>query len=297
MKKKNLITTAGIAAAFIAMIAGGCQKEDNKYMTNSSTSDSQQLYDNSIADASFDDAGNVADEGVTGSLSTYRISDEEKIQTTCARVDLDLLASPHVAVIDFGATDCLCRDGNYRRGKIIVSWNGDYSVQGSSHSITFNNYYLNFNKITGTKTVTNSGRNAAGMLTYSIHVNGSVMVDPQYSQTGVSGTINYNADRVRTWIEGENSPFNRRDDVYNITGTANGTSIDGLAWSSSIDANNPLRKEIGFPHFTRGIVTVTTTGDAASNSTIDYSYLDGNRDNLARVTSGGHTYTIKLGMK
>ena len=292
MKKQNIIG-AVLGIALGAAIIDGCKKDES----NAPSSSQESMYDNAIADASFDDAGNVADEGVTGSLSSYRVTEGEGLQTTCAHVNLDLLASPHIAVIDFGNSDCLCRDGNYRRGKIIVSWNGEYGAEGSSHTITFNEYYLNFNEISGTKTVTNTGRNDHGNLTFSITVNGSVMVDPQYSQTGVSGTITYSANRTRTWTAGEQTLLQRNDDVYLIRGTANGTSIGGASWSSVIDNDHPLRKEIGFPHFTRGIVNVTGMGDAASNFSIDYSYLDNNRDNLARVTSGGNTYTIKLGMK
>ena len=63
----------------------------------------------------------------------------------------------------------------------------------------------------------------------------------------------------------------------------------------STDAGNPLKKEIGFPHFTSGILNVTISNKP--DRSIDYSYVNGLRDDLARVTINGQTFTIHLGRK
>ncbi|MBK9638931.1 MAG: hypothetical protein IPO63_14420 [Bacteroidetes bacterium] len=55
---------------------------------------------------------------------------------------------------------------------------GAYRDSASSHAISFDNYFVNYNQLLGTKTVTNNGRNADGKLSYSITVNGSIIWDP-----------------------------------------------------------------------------------------------------------------------
>lgn len=296
MKKLSLAKSAFFTTLVTGLIITGCKKDEvaeEDYSTDKAT-----MYDQSVADASFDDAGNVADEGVSGSMNTYRMVSHERIQTTCAAITLDTIATPHTAIIDFGGTQavpCLCNDGNYRSGKILVSWSGNYLDAGSSHTITFDNYYLNFNKIEGTKTVTNQGPNTAGNLVFSINVTGTITVDAQYSYNGTGGTITYTSQRSREWIQGASTPLIFSDDIYLISGSASGTTTAGFSYSMNTDASAPLRKEIGFPHFTSGILNITPGNKPARS--VDYSYLNNSRDNLARLTVNGQTFTIKLGRK
>ncbi len=277
-----------------AFLFPGCKKDrlsDNPG-PDAYAADRQIIYDHAVAESSFDDAGSVADEGVTGTLESYRLTGSERILTSCATITVDTTSVPRTADIDFGPTDCLCKDGNYRRGVIHVEWTGRYRDSASTHTITFIDYYLNFNKIDGTKTVTNIGRNASGHLEFSIDVNGMVTIDPQYSQTGNGGTITHVSARTRTWTAGEGT-FTWLDDIYLISGTASGTTTAGGSYTMQTQA--PLRKEIGFLHFTSGVLDITPTGKAVRS--IDYGYVNGNRDNLARVTVNGVTFTIVLGGK
>jgi hypothetical protein len=197
----------------------------------------------------------------------------------------DTLSLPKSFTIDFGTTNCLCKDGNYRRGVIVVAFTGAYRDSGSSHSITFNNYFVNDNQIQGTKTVVNNGRNLAGNLSYSVTINGSIIWSTGYN----GGTSTYNSTRTREWTQGEGT-LRWDDDVYLISGTANGTTRSGNTYSMATIA--PLKKEIGFRHFTDGILQWTPQGK--STRQIDYGYINGNRDNLARVTVDGNTFTVKL---
>ncbi|MEO5571324.1 MAG: hypothetical protein ABIT08_02565 [Bacteroidia bacterium] len=295
MKTKKLIPHSLLSMAIAALIITGCKKNDTT--VEDYTADSAGMYDQSVADMSYDDAGNVADEGVEARTSATPIPEENLIQTSCATVTIDTMVNPHTAAIIFSGTTqnpCLGKDGNYRSGEIDITWTGRYRDAGSTHTITFNNYYLNFNKIEGTKTVTNNGYNTAGHLTFSISVNGTVTIDPQYSYNGTGGTITYTSTRNREWIAGETT-WQWNDDIYLIDGTASGTTTTGAAFSMSTAASSPLRKEIGFPHFTSGILNITLSGKP--DRIIDYSYLNGAKDDLARVTVNGHTFTIKLGRK
>ncbi|CAN5596079.1 hypothetical protein BH11BAC2_BH11BAC2_05100 [soil metagenome] len=270
--------------AFTALTLGfvACKKENDNNDVDTTSS-----IDNAVADASFNDVVNISDEAATGSLESYRTLGNERIATTCASITVDTIANPHLITIDFGTTDCLCKDGNYRRGIIYVSFVGAYRDSGSTHIITFNNYFINYNQLTGTKTVTNNGRNGSGNLSYTINVNGTLIWDAQYG----GGTSTYTSSRTREWIAGELTP-QWGDDVYLIDGTSSGTTRNGSAYTLNTSAGDPLRKEIGFRHFTSGTIEFTPAGKATRY--IDYSYVNGARDNLAKVTINGVTFTITL---
>ena len=275
---KVLVVISVVVLSFIT-----CKKDKEK------DDDTTSLTENAMADAAFTDVANISDEAGTttaDSLPSYRGEGLESVLTSCAHITRDTIATPHRITIDFGTTDCLCKDGNYRRGKIYVDYSGHYPDSASTHTISFDNYYVNYNKISGTKTVTNKGRNSSGHLSFTIYINGSITWDAQYG----GGTSTHVSNRTREWVAGENTILNWKDDVYLISGTANGTNRSGGTYT--MNTITPLRKRIGFRHFTEGVVDFTPTGKATRR--IDYSYVNGSEDNLARVTINGLTYTITL---
>ncbi|MEP7263650.1 MAG: hypothetical protein ABI772_04090 [Bacteroidota bacterium] len=276
-RKFNLLT---ILAATLIIAFAGCKK-DKEEVDN----DTSSAAENAIADAAYSDVANIADEAATGSLTSYRLGDNERVLTSCATISFDTTSVPHLITIDFGTSNCLGHDGNYRRGKILVSYNGHYRDSASTHTITFDNYFVNDNNIAGTKTVTNNGRNTAGNLSFSISINGTITWDAQYG----GGTSTHASSRTREWVAGENTP-QWNDDVYLISGTSSGVTRTGKNYTMT--TVTPLRKRIGFRHFTDGIVDFTPNGNATR--TIDYGYIGGAEDNLARVTINGTTFTITL---
>jgi hypothetical protein len=273
------------ALAILAITVVGfssCKKEKDEI-----DNDTESVIENAVADAAFNDVANIAEEGYTGSLSSYRGGKDQQIYTTCATVSFDTTATPKKFTIDFGSTNCLCNDQINRRGKIIVSYVGFYKDSGSTHTITFDNYYVNNNKIEGTKTVKNGGRNSAGNLTFSVTVNGSIIWDP--STYGGGGTSTYNSSRTREWIAGESTSI-WSDDVYLISGTSSGTTRSGGSYT--LNTSEPLKVEIGYRHFTDGILEFTPSGK--KTRIIDYGYPSGGRDSKAQVTIGNLTFVVDL---
>ena len=119
---------------------------------------------------------------------------------------------------------CTGPDGIVRSGQILANLTNCYIDSGSVTTITFNNYYVNGNKITGTEIITNEGRNSLGQPVFGVQVqNGNL-----YSSNGVT---TYNSVQQRTWIQGYNTLLNPMDDVYLITGTANGVNASGTTYS------------------------------------------------------------------
>ncbi len=274
------LTMVGLGICLMLMAA--CRKERQEL-----DSDTASAAEYAVADAAFTDVANIADEAYSGNLDSYRTSDGgvQGTLSACADLTIDTLAKS--MVIDFGTVNCQCADGVYRRGKILVSWTGAYRDSGSSHSITFDDYYVNSNQLLGTKTVVNTGVNTNGNLSFSVSVNGSVVWDPQ--SAGGAGTSSMVSNRTREWIAGSSTP-NWSDDVYLISGTASGLTRTGNAYTMS--TSQPLKKEIGWRHFTDGILQFTPSGKFTRS--IDYGYVNGERDALAQVTINGYVFNIQL---
>ncbi len=267
-------------ALVLGITFSSCRKKNDE----DTDKDTSSAADNALAEGTYTDVNSIADEASTGSLTTYytaNASDSRSMLTTCATITNDTIAVPHVLTIDFGTVNCTCGDGRDRRGKIIVTYSGHYKDSASTHTITFNSYFVNDNQIMGTKTVTNNGHNSAGHLTWSVVVNGSIV------KASGGGTISWNSNRTREMITGELTPT-WYDDVYLITGGANGTSASGNTFTIVI--TSALRKEIGCRHIVSGSLTVTPSGKATR-------YVDfgtGGCDSDATVTINGHVYNIHL---
>ena len=197
MKHTKSIYVAGLLAIAISTMAA-CNKKD-KDVDNSS--DTGYASDHTLSEKIFDDVQVMSDKAAgftgTGGFKT----------TACGTVT----KIPNLITIDFGTTNCMCADGRNRRGKIIINYTGAYADSNSTHTITFSNYYQNDNKVEGTKTVTNMGRNAFGQPYFNVAVNGTI--------TKPDGTvITPNWGRVRTWTAGYNTPTDWTDDEYKIVG-------------------------------------------------------------------------------
>jgi len=190
---------------------------------NKATEDTGYADDHAASEQVFDDAQNISDQAssiTSGSAMDYRTT-----ATTiggCATVT----RTTGMITIDFGTTNCTCKDGRKRRGKIIVTYTGAYTDPGSVHTITFEDFYQNDNKITGTKTVTNMGTNSSGQPFFNVHISGSVTF-------ATGGTVSTEWTRVRTWTQGYTTT-DLSDDVYEITGSGTLTRRTGQVVSITI---------------------------------------------------------------
>ena len=277
MKTKNNIKILSILLAAGIFITS-CRKNEDK------DNDTAVAGDHSLAESAFNDVNNIADEAASGSLSSYLTpnnTDEKAFFSACATITNDTTVTPKMLTIDFGATNCLCSDGRNRRGKINVAYTGQYRDSASTHTITFTNYFVNDNQLTGTKTVTNNGHNAAGHLVYTIQVNGSVI------KANGGGTVSWTSSRQRTWFAGESTPAWNADSYY-ITGTGNGTSAAGNFFTANIV--QALRRDMSCRNIVAGQLAITPNGKA----TRYINFGTGTCDNDATVTINGNVYNITL---
>jgi hypothetical protein len=269
---KKVIFKSLFAIGLVSLVLNGCRKKD----VDETDRDTTAASDNALAEGTYTDVNNIADEAANKGGGTG------SILGNCATITFSV--SPDTTMtIDFGSVNCLCSDGRYRRGQILVNWSGAYKDPGHVHTITFNNYFVNDNQVMGTKTVTNSGFNNAGNLYFTIDVNGSIIL----SAANGGGTITWTSQRTREFIEGASTP-QISDDVYLISGTASGSSSSGRSFTAS--TITPVRKEMSCSWLVSGTIEFNPSGKPTR--TIDFG--NGNCDNKATVTINGNSFQITL---
>ena len=254
-----------------------CKKEASN--PNDDTSVSQ---DDSFAEGIYDEVTNIVDEAYDLSSNGLKSATAETIFLgPCVTISLDTTVYPRELTIDFGEENCLCNDGKYRRGKIIVSFTGKYRRPGTVITTGFDSFFVNDNQIDGTKVVTNMGKNDDGHPYFTVNVTGVIY------KANDGGTLSWNADKIREWIEGYTTR-KFRDDVYLIYGSADGIRPNGDTWEREII--NPLRVQLNCRFIVSGTMEIRPAG--MSVRLLDFG--DGECDNIATILIDGVTYTIYL---
>jgi hypothetical protein len=231
----------------------------------------------SLASVYSDDIQNFATEAYdNGSISELKETEDKN--NPCTTVTKDTIN--RIVTIDFGTNGCIGRDGRTRKGKIIINYSQQlFWSAGCTHNISFDNYFVNNNQITGTKTVTiltngRANRHVESHLNILLANNG--------------GTIIWNCDRTRNQTSGINTA-NILDDEYSITGAANGTSSNGTNFVFNI-TNALIRKMICPRHFVQGVIVRQV--DNRSDVSIDFG--NGDCDWYATVSKNGVSRQITL---
>ncbi len=283
MKTKQLTLGLALVAIVSTSIFSSCKK---KSKDEEKDTDTGSASDQSLASSSVNDMTSIADEaGRNYTVSSFKTaSPDGLLSTSCASVTVDTLAAAKTITVNFGSTNCTCNDGRNRRGAIILNFTGKYRDSLTVITVTPQNYFVNDNQVTGSKTITNKGHNAANHLVYEINANIQIV------KASGAGTISWQSVRQREWVTGE-STSSWNDDIYSITGNASGTTANGNAFSSVI--TSPLIRNMSFGcrrHFTQGVLEHTPSGKATRY--IDFG--NGACDDQATVTINGNAYTITL---
>ncbi len=236
MKTKQFFLSSAILIMALSLSFTGCRPNKDK----DKDKDTSGAEDNTIADKSFEDIGQISNEAASGGLSSYKLADYDGLLSHCVTVTHDTALNK--ITVDFGSANCLCHDNRYRRGKLFITYTNSvkpepYTYWDSLTKITItttpdNSYFVgndasNMHQVIGTKNITNNGHNAAGHMTWIVDVNGQIV------KPNNQGTITWTSNRVREWLTGEGTP-SWQDDSYGVTGTASGTSANGTPFSMNI---------------------------------------------------------------
>jgi len=263
-----------VAAAFNA-----CKKDEDENITEDAT----DVEENVLAESFFNDAFQQA---TAGSFSLEGKGSAKDFFGDCIPEITVTFPNgtpyPRIVTINFGETNCEGIDGVLRRGKIIFT-NSDWLINtGSTHAVTFENYYVNDYHIEGTQTISYNGLNGSLNPTFSVTLVNGKITNP------AGNSISHNYVHTHEWISGALTPLNIFDDKISITGTSAGVNRRGVAYTATI--TEPLIKATSCLWIESGVVTFTNSNGKIL--TLDFG--DGECDNLATVTLNGISKEITL---
>ena len=240
-----------------AVVAGiafvGCKKEVPL------DTDLSVALDNGIAEGSFQEIlAIVSQQAVMNGLTGYTSTLYGKIAEDCPTVTLSeaIGTFPNTMTIDFG-DECTSYLGLKRSGKIFAHFTGFYKDEATIITVTTEDYFVNDNKVEGTKYVTNEGVNDAGNIYFTIYVADGVIT------LATGEIITWTSSRTREWIEGSES-FEIEDDVYSISNgpfaehSASGINRNGTPFT--VDISTPLVKRMDCDWLTQGVIEITPEG-------------------------------------
>ena len=282
MKTKILILSLVLVSAVFVM--NGCRKDVKSVKDQTIASDLiASSQSEAVAQMTYEGVDQISDEAYTAITNPTKSTESTSngILGPCATKTIDTISIPHTLTIDFGTTNCLCNDGKYRRGQIVISFQGHYRDSASVHSTTFTNFYVDDNHVMGTRTRVNNGRNAAGHWNITTSVNGTII----FATTG--DTLSWNATHNKEWLQGYWSP-SIWNDIFLITGNASGTRPNGVTYAKTI--LTPLKRVMPCHYFVSGTVQIVQS----NKPTRLLDYGNGGCNPWATLTVNGVTHTIHL---
>jgi len=260
--KTNFINRVTIAAFAVmcSVFLFSCQKESSLDNTPVSEEEAKVYADESAqAEASFDDVEDVsmiaaeeegiASEGGRSAEAGRFLPTFEELRLRlgpCAEITVTPNDStyPKTVIIDFG-DGCLCADGKFRKGAIILHLTGPIRRSGSVLTITFRNFYLNRAHIEGTKIISNLS--SGGDIKFTVQVVGGKVTFPN------GRGYQYNGLKYVKQVEGGNTrPV--RDDVYTIEGRSKTEFNGGL--TIILNTETPLVKKVVCPWINNGLLKI-----------------------------------------
>jgi hypothetical protein len=187
---------------------------------------------------------------------------------------------PKTVTIDFGE-GCTGLYDNSRSGKIIIVVSGPRLEVGTIRTVTFEDYYFNGIKVEGTKVVENTGYNNNQNLVFSVTLTDGKLTLPD------GKFIERSFIHQREWIAGLLTK-NIWDDECLITGTAHGTTIEGVEYNNTITTALHWQRTCFF--LVSGVVKIEREG----KPDVEINYGTGDCDAKAVVTRGGESKEILL---
>ena len=258
--------------SFLSILLYACKDED--VMNNPDLTSTQATQDHLFAEQTFNDVGRIVEaaflaNGINKSYPKYTIKNQDT-------------SNPDTLIINYGPENRPYLSSVLRRGQIIVTYTAKYRDSLAVITTTFDNYYVNNNLVQGERIVTNEGRNSDGNIWFTIAVNNARITHPQ------SGTINWESNSIREWINGQNT-YDISDDIYKISGTSSGNAGNGNDFT--VEITSTLEIDLGCYSsclIKSGIAKISPSG--YDNRIINYgdSLCDCNFD----ITINGTNYPI-----
>ena len=279
--KTRILGIALTALLFVSLFMACNKKEDTQNISD--TEITTELTDN-YEDALIENVNDDTDQDLLSlDQSGYQLN---KAGDVCKIITVnhpDSTNFPKEITIDYGTgcTVVVNGDSITRKGIIKIVITGRYFKEGTTKTITFDNFYVNDVKVEGTRTITSLGKNAEGNYSWKNTLVGGKLI---YSD----GTIvTRETNRTRT-LYTNSTPAILSDDYFLVEGTVSGINYKGETYKREIVT--PLRKNRDCRFFSSGVIKITR--NETDIATLDFG--DGTCDRTATITKNGETKTIQL---
>jgi len=162
----------------------------------------------------------------------------------------------------------------------MINTTGRYKDSTTVLTVTFDNYFINNNKVSGTATLSNQGVNNANYPQYAIVVKNGIIETAK-------GSINWQSIGTKQWVNGTTTPWPAiNDDVFIFTGSSHGTFTDGSPFNA--DIIKPLVTNTACPWISGGNIEVSKQQKVIA--TLDYG--ENTCDSLATIIANGESYGV-----
>jgi len=275
-----------------------CQKESSAPTTTVSDEEATMVsQENAAADAEYDDLTEVgfsADADLEASAGGeldgtsngarldlgLRLGDDLFFKVgPCTKITVSPNDStyPKTVIIDYG-DGCICRDGKFRKGAIILYYTKPLRRPGAELTITLRNFFVNRAHIEGTKIIKN-------LTEGNVHKYSVVVVDGQVTWPNGRG-FKYEKTKVVTQVRGMETR-KIRDDVYSIEGRSKTVYANGL--TVVLNTETPLIKPVACNWIVSGVLKIKI-----NQRTLFLDYGNGECDNKAWLKWNDHRIEITL---
>jgi hypothetical protein len=189
---------------------------------------------------------------------------------------------PLQVTIDFGG-GCTSADGRVRAGKVNIVYTGKMTGAGNSATTTFDGYYIDNIKVEGTQKITNTSTPDKKSYTSVVTNARLTWANGNYSQ--------WNSEKTVTQTDGAATPLIAIDDIFSLTGQANGSIQKDdkyFQWATAI--TSPLVKRYICHYFSKGTLSLSKGNVVVA--VLDYG--NGACDKKATFTVNGVVQEITL---
>jgi hypothetical protein len=274
---KRIFLASATVITVMAVTFSSCKKEKPD-------TDTQSAVDNTICEDEFGKAMNTINGSAikeNGIKSMQGIADFQAGGPIITVDSADIADGfPVTMTIDYGTGTTDPVDGKVRSGKIISVFSDHWLTVGSTVKVTLVNF------VSGGTSFSCDSMKLIHSAAYAFT---NQIFKGRASNSSWSGSaLLWEGTRTITQTSGYNTPLNHLDDVYSLTGSANGVNRDGLAYT--VNVTSAIIKRASCSWAESGKVDITPEGLAVR--TIDYG--NGTCDSQATVTINGNTFSFTM---
>lgn len=195
----------------------------------------------------------------------------------CVEITVSSDSFPKTVTINYGE-GCICYDGKFRKGVVVLHFSGPLRRKGSVLTITLRDFYVNRAHIEGTKTITNLS--AEGAIKFAVKIEDGKVTWPNGRGFTYVGT------KTVTQVQGMDTKA-IGDDVYEIERRNKTVYANGVTVVKNTET--PLIKKISCNWLVQGILKIKI-----NDASLFINYGNGECDNKAILSWRGGEKEITL---